>query len=324
MQIATEERAMKTVGLAELAWSLLPAVVAGIAYAVRVFVPDAVATPEPDNLQWLLLAFLVVGLGCALMLALRWKWIASLARVVTLAAAVILSWDLVVAKLALLTPPFFPPPSQVFKVYTTDFGLLLSSVGYSLRILVSGWLLGAALGIGIGFLVGWYSSFRVWSLPLLRVIGPIPATALTALAIAIFPATFGSVFLVAFAVTFPVFMNAWSGVANVPKSLIEVAQTLGANEGFVIRRVVLPAAVPSIFTGLFIGLLVSFLTVVVAEMLGVKGGLGWYIWRAQGWAEYYRVYAAVIVMGFLFSFLLTALFSIRDRLLRWQQGVIRW
>ena len=175
-QIAAEERVMKSTGLAELVWSLLPAAVAGIAYAVRVYAPDAVAVSEPDNLRWLLLAFLVVGLICALARALRRKWIASLARVVTLAAAVILGWDLVVTKLALLTPPFFPPPSRVFDVYTTDFGLLLSSIGYSLRILVSGWLLGAAVGIGIGFLVGWYASFRAWSLPLLRVIGPIPST----------------------------------------------------------------------------------------------------------------------------------------------------
>ena len=119
-------------------------------------------------------------------------------------------------------------------------------------------------------------------------------------------------------------MNTWSGVASIPKALLETAQNLGADKKFLVWRVVLPAASPSIFTGLYIGLLVSFLTLVVAEMLGVKAGLGWYIWRAQGWAEYYRVYAAVIVMGLLFSALLTTLFSVRDNLLRWQKGMIRW
>lgn len=308
-----------------IAARLLPVVLVGILYLVHNFVADTVTFSGKDNLNWLLLVFAAAGIGNFVVWSV-WKKssVALIERSIVLASALILIWDLVVAKFGLLRPPFFPPLSQVIQVYSDDLGILLTSAFYSLRILASGYLVGTVVGVFLGFLVGWYQHFRWWGLPLLKVIGPIPATALTALAIAIFPSVLGSIFLVAFAVTFPVFMNTWSGVANVPKSLLESAQNLGADKKFVIWRVVLPAASPSIFTGLYIGLLVSFLTLVVAEMLGVKAGLGWYIWRAQGWAEYYRVYAAVIVMGFLFSALLTALFSIRNRLLYWQKGMIQW
>ncbi|MFQ6122971.1 MAG: ABC transporter permease [Dehalococcoidales bacterium] len=303
---------------------LLPVAVVSILYLIHNYTADAVVLSGKDYFNWLLLAFFVAGLSNFLAFILWKRRNSAVERIIVLASIVILAWDLIVTKFALLKPPFFPTPGQVVQAYSDDLGILLSSALYSLRILASGYLMGVAIGVSIGFLVGWYKLFRQWCLPLLKVVGPIPATALTALAIAIFPGFSGSIFLIAFATIFPVFMSTWSGVANVPKSLLETAQNLGADDRFLVRRVVFPAALPSIFTGLYIGLLVSFLTLVVAEMLGVKAGLGWYIWRAQGWAEYYRVYAAVIIMGFLYSFLLSALFSIRNRLLRWQKGVIRW
>jgi NitT/TauT family transport system permease protein len=60
------------------------------------------------------------------------------------------------------------------------------------------------------------------------------------------------------------------------------------------------------------------------EMLGVKAGLGWYLQWAQGWAAYANMYAALLIMAFLCSGLITALFRLRDRLLSWQKGLVRW
>ena len=72
------------------------------------------------------------------------------------------------------------------------------------------------------------------------------------------------------------------------------------------------------------GLGVAFVTLVVGELLGVKAGLGWYISWAQGWAEYNKVYAALIVMGLLFSGIITLLFRVKDKVLVWQRGLIQW
>jgi len=306
---------------------LWPLVTVLAVYMIHRFIPDAFTpnTATANNLEWLLLVLGVIGIANVVSVVV-WKRRseAFVERGVIILTMVLLVWEVVVSKLGLLTPPFFPAIEQVVGVYRQDIGLLASSTLHSLRILILGYLLGAMIGVSLGFLVGWYKRFRWWGVPLIKVIGPIPATALTALAIAVFPGLLGSVFLISFAVTFPVFMNTWSGVAGVPRSLLETAQNLGADNRFLIWRVVLPSALPSIFTGLYIGLLVSFLTLVVAEALGVNAGLGWYIWRAQGWAEYYRVYAAVVTMGLIFSLLLTGLFTLRDRILQWQKGMVRW
>jgi len=88
--------------------------------------------------------------------------------------------------------------------------------------------------------------------------------------------------------------------------------------------VAIPAAMPHVFVGLFMGLGNSFAVLVVAEMLGVKSGLGWYLQWAQGWAAYANMYAALFIMAVVCSGVVTLLFRLRDRLLSWQRGLMRW
>ena len=85
-------------------------------------------------------------------------------------------------------------------------------------------------------------------------------------------------------------------------------------------KVAIPAALPHVFVGLFMGLGSSFAVLVVAEMLGVKSGLGWYLQWAQGWAAYANMYAALLVMAIMCSTLITLLFRLRDHMLAWQKG----
>ena len=158
-------------------------------------------------------------------------------------------------------------------------------------------------------------------MPLLKVVGPIPATAWIPLAMVVSPsATFSAVGLIALAVWFPVTMLTASGISNTRASYLDVARTLGAGRAYLIFRVAIPAAMPNIFIGLFMGLGASFLTLVVAETVGVKSGLGWYVSWAQGWAEYGKVYAALVIMAAFFSTIMTLLFKVRDRVLVWQKG----
>jgi NitT/TauT family transport system permease protein len=104
----------------------------------------------------------------------------------------------------------------------------------------------------------------------------------------------------------------------------DIARTLGASQRFLVLKVAIPAAMPHVFVGLFMGLGNSFAVLVVAEMLGVKAGLGWYLQWAQGWAAYANMYAALLIMACLCSGLITLLFRLRDRLLSWQKGLVRW
>src|SRR5262249_42143243 len=164
-----------------------------------------------------------------------------------------------------------------------------------------------------------------WGVRLLKVVGPFPAPVWTPVAWVLAPsALLSAVGLISLAVWFPVTMLTASGISSTRASYLDVARTLGANRLYLVFRVAIPAAMPNIFIALFMGLGTSFLTLVVAENVGVKSGLGWFVSWAQVWAEYGKVYGALIIMAAFFSTIITVLFKVRDRVLVWQKGVIKW
>ncbi|MGU3475825.1 ABC transporter permease [Methylobacterium sp. D48H] len=245
-------------------------------------------------------------------------WLAAL-------ALALIAWEAVTAKLALLPMPFFPSPQAILEVFLDDWPKLGGSILNSLILLSGGYAIGAATGFVLGVAIGTFRAVCYWAHPVLRFVGPLPATAWLPLAFFVFPSSWSaSTFLVALATGFPVTVLTWSGVAGVNKAYFDVARTLGASRGFLILRVAIPAALPHVFVGLFMGLGGSFAVLVVAEMLGVKSGLGWYLQWAQGWAAYANMYAALIVMALMCSSLITLLFRLRDRLLAWQKGLVQW
>ena len=248
----------------------------------------------------------------------RVPWVLVLGLFVTL-------WEVATAKFAWLPLPFFPPPQAIIEVYTDDLPKLLDSVFASVKLQLGGYVIGAALGFLTGVSIGWSRSVGYWVHPVLRFIGPLPATAWLPIAFFTFPSSWSaSTFLIALATGFPVTVLTWSGVATVSNAYYDVARTLGAKPSFMVLKVAIPAALPHVFVGLFMGLGSSFAVLVVAEMIGVKAGLGWYLQWAQGWAAYANMYAALIVMSLLCSGAITLLFKLRDHLLIWQKGVVKW
>jgi NitT/TauT family transport system permease protein len=256
--------------------------------------------------------------GAGLALRLRAPWLVALGLFLTV-------WELATAKFAWLPLPFFPPPQAILEVYTDDLPKLLDSVFASVKLQLGGYLIGATIGFLTGVSIGWSRSVGYWVHPVLRFIGPLPATAWLPIAFFTFPSSWSaSTFLIALATGFPVTVLTWSGVASVSNAYYDVARTLGAKPSFLVLKVAIPAALPHVFVGLFMGLGSSFAVLVVAEMIGVKAGLGWYLQWAQGWAAYANMYAALIVMSLLCSGAITLLFRTRDRLLVWQKGVVKW
>ncbi|HLX02154.1 MAG TPA: ABC transporter permease subunit [Trinickia sp.] len=235
------------------------------------------------------------------------------------------AWEVATAQLEWLPRPFFAPPQALIAVFADDLPRLASSVAHSFVLLAYGYVAGALAGFVIGVSIGWSKAVGYWLHPVLRLIGPLPATAWLPLAFFFFPSSFSaSVFLIALATAFPVAVLTWSGIASVNSAYYDVARTLGARPTFLILRVAIPAALPSVFVGLFMGLGASFAVLIVAEMMGVKAGLGWYLQWAQGWAAYPNMYAALFVMALMCSGLITLLFRVRDRLLAWQKGLLKW
>ena len=234
-------------------------------------------------------------------------------------------WELAAAKLGWVPQPFFPPPQALVEVFVWEWQEVGKHLLASLRLVVVGAMVGAAVGFVIGVSIGWSTHIGYWAHPVLRFIGPLPATAWLPIAFFAFPSSWSaSTFLIALATGFPVTVLTWSGVASVSNAYYDVARTLGAKPSFLVFKVAIPAALPHVFVGLFMGLGASFAVLVVAEMMGVKSGLGWYLQWAQGWAAYANMYAALLVMSLLCSGAITALFKVRDRLLVWQKGVVKW
>lgn len=305
------------------------AVVWFVAALLIVYLPNATRLwPMTQGLANLCL--IMTGLILLAVVAGRWSrrvvtrthtlgpWLIALPILLTI-------WELLTAKFGLLPVPFFAPPQALLDVYVEDWPRLADSLLHSAILLGSGVAVGALTGFTAGVAIGWSRSIGYWLHPVLRILGPVPSTALLPLCFFLFPSSWSaSVFLIALATWFPVTVLTWSGVSSVDKAYYDVARTLGAKQGFLIFRVAIPAALPHVFVGLFMGLGASFSTLVVAEMMGVKSGIGWYLQWAQGWAAYANMYAALLIMALACSGLISALFLVRDRLLAWQEGAMKW
>jgi len=234
-------------------------------------------------------------------------------------------YNLITIKWNLIPSLYFPAPERIIGVFIKDWLFILQCLAYSLRLLLGGFFLGAIVGIITGTLIGWSQRWNYWIMPFIRIVGPIPATAWIPIALVIFfKPTDASLFLIALGVWFPTTILTSSGIMNVQKSYFEVSSTLGAGTLRNIISIALPAASPNVFAGLFNGTSACFLTLMAAEMIGCKFGIGWYInWQRETLA-YPNVYAALIVIALTFSFLITMQFKIRNRVLAWQKGTIRW
>jgi NitT/TauT family transport system permease protein len=303
-------------------------VAASIALVIQLFVPKSEAVPPSQYYPLLLYTAMGLSLlGAALypFFAGVRKWMRQMCPILGAAVLFGASWQFVTTCMGWMPLPYFPGPESVLASLVKDRGLIFDSTWHSLILLLSGYAIGTVIALVTGVTIGWFPHARYWGMPILKVVGPIPATAWIPLAMVVAPsALFSAVGLVALAVWFPVTMLTASGISNTKASYLDVARTLGAGRAYLIFRVAIPAALPNIFLGLFMGLGTSFLTLVVAETVGVKSGLGWYVSWAQGWAEYGKVYGALVIMAAFFSTIMTVLFKVRDRLLVWQKGVIKW
>lgn len=331
-----EKTAILTVGAAPLPTNRAVHLGSGVALsawvgvlAVRFLIPQQGASfkTHTDYLTPVVLA--VVGLIliswlAAYVVKAQREAVLSINRVLIVLGVVMIPWEAAV-RLGLLEPPYFPSASRIIGVFFEDGGTLLLSIVYSLRLLLIGYTLGCTFGLAFGLALGWSRLVSNWTLTWVKLIGPIPATAWIPLSIVLFPSSFtAGIFLIALASWFPVMALTWSGVGSVPRALLEAAQTLGADEKRLLRHVVIPAALPNVFVGLFMSLGTAFATLVVAEMLGVKAGLGWYLTWAQGWSEYHKVYTVMLLLGALFTVLVSIIFTVRKRVLGWQKGILRW
>lgn len=233
--------------------------------------------------------------------------------------------NLITAKFAILPVIFFPSYDNILAIFAEQTSLLGKCVWYSFRLLILGVFWGVTAGFITGVFLGFSRRVYYWINPYIKLIGPIPATAWIPLVLTTFPTPFGaSVFIIALAVWFPVQLMTSSGIQNTSKVYFEVGKTLGARTFFQVFRIAVPAALPNIFQGTFNGICAAFIALMTAEMFGAKYGIGWYISYQKAMMLYSGVYAGLIMIAVFCTVIITALFKIRQKLLNWQKGLIKW
>ena len=237
----------------------------------------------------------------------RQVFLRSVAIVVLLAA-----WELL-PRLHLVEPAFLPPFSEVL---TTAWQLIRSGelaghIVASLSRSLLGFGLAIATGVPLGLLMGWYKGFE-------RAVSPLLESLRNTASLALLPVFIlflgigetSKISLIVYACSWPILLNTLSGVRNVDPLLVKFGRTMGLSPLQLFRKVILPAAVPTIFVGIRLAGATSLVVLVAAEMIGAKAGLGYLIIYSQYNFQIPNMYVGIITItaiGLLFNQLLVHL-----------------
>jgi len=218
-------------------------------------------------------------------------------------------WE-TVPRIGLVDPVFLPPFSDV-AVALKDLassGELWTDAQASLIRSFSGFGIALALAVPIGLLLGWYAPLATFFNPLLEVFRNTAALALLPVFVLILGlGETSKISIVVFACFWPVLLNTVAGVKGVDPLLIKSARSMGLPAYRLFQKVILPAAVPTIFTGIRLAGAYSILILVAAEMVGAKEGLGYLINASQYNFRIPEMYAGIVaisLIGLLFNWIL--------------------
>lgn len=231
-----------------------------------------------------------------------------------------LAWHLVTST-GLVSPLVLPSPSQVARAFWTmatgeDFGGHLRA---SLFRVLSGWILGTALGLVVGCAMGIFSVARAAALPVISGIYPVPMIAILPLLIVwlgIGESSKAAVILLG--VFSPTVISTFSAVDNVPRGLIRMGQSFNLSWHAITLKIILPGALPGVLAGFRITAAISLILLVSAEMIGAEYGIGSVILLAGNLMQTDKLIAGVIMLsvaGLVIAWLLGRLEKV---LLRWR------
>ena len=213
----------------------------------------------------------------------------------------------------------FSSPDPVFgtSIYTPDYykHILWSS----LRV-AQAFFLATVLGVPLGLFMGWKKTFKDYTFPIIEVLRPIPVLAWVPLAILMMPGRETPIIFLAFlAAFFATTLNAMLGVESIDESYFRAARCLGSKPRHIFRRVVVPGALPDVFTGLQIGVGVAWFSLVAAEMVSGEHGLGFLIWDSYVLVQYPVIVIAMVTLGVVGSAYSALIRMVGRMLMRWTE-----
>jgi NitT/TauT family transport system permease protein len=241
------------------------------------------------------------------------------AAVATLCGAVAL-WQ-AAAWAGLIPTLFLPAPVAIGRALwaLTVSGELWGHLSASLFRLGIGWAAGTVFGIGMGLAVGLWSVLRSPGMALVSALFPIPKIALVPLFIIWFGIGEGAkIATVAFGVFFPTVIATAGGVDNVPRGLIRMGQSFGLSHWAIVRKIVLPAALPAILSGFRVTSSIAIVLLVAAEMIGAEKGIGAFVLSAGNLYDTDNLLAGIVVLSVLGLVVAWVIGRLERVFLRWR------
>ena len=236
---------------------------------------------------------------------------------------VVLLWY-AIAYSGLVNASLVPTPHHV----AVKFWELLTRARLPLDILMStqrvfiGVALGIALAVPVGFVLGWYPAVRTFIDPLLNFFRALPPIALIPLVIVYFgigePAKIVILFYASF---FAGVIVMYEGIAQISPIYVRVSRTLGATDGEIFRKVIVPLTVPHLLTALRVALGVAWATLVASELIAAQQGLGALIQNASSFFQLDIIYVGIICIGLIALAMDLALRGVTRRLVAWQERI---
>ena len=303
---------------------LLPIIFGILAILEYLYFPNYDENMLASPVYLYFLTFLIVLYGIFFAISFKNKQVKNKltykAPLFTFIFVVLIIFDLLTLKFSILPLPYFAWIDRIMNSMLADKSFLLESTLASLKLLFTGYFTGAVLGIISGIFAGYSKKVDYLLGPLLKLLGPIPTTTWIPVVMVLATSLFGgAVFIIALGVWFQTTLATMTGIKNVDNSYYEAAKTLGANEYELVRKIAIPSASPNIFQGLISAMSSACTSLIVAEMLGVESGLGWYITWKSSWADYSSMYGAIILLAITFIIVNMILKKISDRVLIWQK-----
>jgi taurine transport system permease protein len=238
-------------------------------------------------------------------------------------AAVLLSW-FVAGELALVDPLFLPGPVEVLattqQLLTEGYRQvpLWQHVMVSLARALFAFLMATLTGVPVGLLMGRSATFNAVLDPFVQFLRPLPKLALIPLVVVWFGIGELSKFVLIYLSTFlTIVVAAAAAVMSVPEGRIRAAQSLGVNRRQLFRHVILPSALPELFTGVRVGIGIGWTTLIAAEMIASSSGLGWMVINASSYLRTDVVILGILLLGITGYLLDLALVSIQRATIHW-------
>lgn len=200
---------------------------------------------------------------------------------------------------------------------------LLLNIYASTRRVFFGVILGIALAVPVGFLLGWYRTARIFADPMINFFRALPPIALIPLVIVYFGVgELAKLVILVYASFFSGVIVMYEGVSQITPLYVRVAKTLGAGELEIFRKVIIPLTVPHILTALRVALGVAWATLVASELIAAQSGLGAMIQNASTYFLLDIIYVGIICIGCIALIMDLILRKISARLLVWQERVV--